>query len=375
MAEQTAKQPAQPAGNPVFEVGSTEQRDDPVRCGVIGLGRIGWCHHSQAIMQHGGFELVAVCDLEEERLAEANAACGCATTKRFEDVLANDAVELVIVATQSIDHEPMSIAASKAGKHVLCEKPAAQSAAGIRRMMAAARQAGKVLTMHHNYRLNPEFLYVREVIESGVLGRVFRIKRRNQGFSRRNDWQVLRKYGGGMTGNWGIHLVDQCLCLLDSEVDQVLGAVGRIFNPGDAEDDIKALIRAKSGMTLDIDMTSACAAPEPSWVVMGTCGTLWIQDGKARLRYFDPAALPALPVNDMHLAIGRRYGVVPGPDEVPWQEREEEIRPKGQYPSYYDNLYQAIRAGKELVVEPESALRTYQVLDLIRRGTPYEPAE
>jgi predicted dehydrogenase len=374
MAEET-KAAAQPAGNPVFEVGSAERVDNPIRCGIVGLGRIGWCHHAQILMQHGGFELKAVCDIEADRRAEAHAASGCATYERYADMLANPEVELVIVASQSIDHEPMSIMASNAGKHVLVEKPSAQSAAGIRRMMAAASAHGRLLTMHHNYRLNPEFLYVKETVESGVLGRVFRIKRRNQGFGRRNDWQVLRKYGGGMTGNWGIHLVDQCLCLMSSDVVDVLGDVNLIFNPGDAEDDIKALIRGANGMTLDIDMTSACAAPEPSWVVMGTQGTLWINGNTSHVRYFDPEKLPAITPNDLHLAIGRQYGVIPGPEVIPWEEREEKPVPQGKYPSFNDNLYAAIRESQPLVVEPASALKTYEVLDQIRMGTPFAPAE
>jgi scyllo-inositol 2-dehydrogenase (NADP+) len=381
MAKETAKttktaiKPAQSAGNPLLDVGSKKKIKNPIGCGIVGLGRIGWEHHAQIIMQHGGFGLAAVCDLEEDRLEEARQTAHCATYTRLEDMLKDEAVELIVVATPSIEHEPMTIQALKAGKHVLCEKPAAQSAAGIRRMIAAAKKSGKVLTMHHNYRLNPEFLYVREKIESGVLGQVLRIKRRNQNFGRRNDWQVLQKYGGGMTGNWGIHLVDQCLCLLDSEVQDVWGDVKHIFNPGDAEDDIKGLIRGKSGMTLDVDMTTANAAPEPSWVVMGTSGTLWIQGGKAHLKYFDPEKLPPVDPNDVPYALDRKYGVVPGPDKIPWQQKEEAIKPKKKYPSFYDNLFGAIREQKDLVVEPESALRTYEMLDLIRKDSEFAPSK
>jgi scyllo-inositol 2-dehydrogenase (NADP+) len=340
MAKEPVKKPVKSvaaAGNPLLYVGSRKRVKNPIGCGLVGLGRIGWEHHAQIIQRHGGFTLVAACDLEEDRLEEAKQALNCATYRCLGGMLEDEAVELVIIATPSIEHEAMTIQSLKSGKPVLCEKPAARSAAGIRRMIAAAKKSGTVLTMHHNYRLNPEFLYVREKIASGVLGQVLRIKRRNQGFGRRNDWQVLSKYGGGMTGNWGIHLVDQCLCLLDSPVQDVWGDVKHIFNPGDAEDDIKAIIRGKSGMTLDIDMTSANAAPEPSWVVMGTSGTLWIQDGKAHLRYFDPAKLPQVDPNDLPYAIDRKYGVVPGPDKIPWRQKAEAIKPKQKCSSFYDN--------------------------------------
>ena len=372
MAKAKSSKTKTPAGNPAFSVGFTKKVSNPVRCGVVGLGRIGWCHHSEIIRKHGGFELTAVCDIEEERLREAKEATGCATYRRLEDLLANKEVELVVVATQSIDHEPMAIKALKAGRHVLCEKPSAQSAKGIRRMIAASKKSGALLTMHHNYRLNPEFLHVREIIQSGALGRVIRLKRRVQNFARRNDWQVLRKYGGGMTGNWGIHLVDQCLQLLDSPIQDVWGDVKRIFNPGDAEDDIKALIRGKSGMTIDIDMTSACAAPEPTWCVMGTHGTLWILDGKLSIKRFAPSELPKIAVNDLRYAIGRQYGVIPA-ETIPWKLTEVDINPKGKYQTYYDNLYAAVRKGKRLLVEPESALVTYEVLDRVRKGSPFAP--
>ena len=357
-----------PVGNPAFDVGFTKKVSNPVRCGVIGLGRIGWAHHCSIIRQHGGFELGAVCDLEKSRREEALAANpGCVAYGSLKDILKDDSIELLVVSTQSVDHEDMAVQALKAGKHVLCEKPSALSAKGIKRMIAAARKAGRKLTMHHNYRLNPELLYVREVIESGAIGKPFRIKRRVQGFGRRNDWQTLLKYGGGMTGNWGIHLVDQCLQLLDSPVVEVWGVTRQVFNPGDAEDDIKAIIRCESGMLADIDMTSACAAPEPSWVVLGSCGTLWLQAGKAHLKRFNPKKLPRVKVNDLHYSIDRKYGVVPE-EVMPWEEREEEINPKGSYDTYYDNLYYALRKGRPLLVEPESALLTYQILDKIKRN-------
>ena len=130
-----------PVGNPAFDVGFTEKVSNPVRCGVVGLGRIGWCHHCETIMKHGGFEMTAVCDLEEQRRGEARKATGCATYCRIEDLHDDKTVKLVVVATQSIDHEPMAIKAFKAGKHVLCEKPSAKTANGIIRMIAAARKS------------------------------------------------------------------------------------------------------------------------------------------------------------------------------------------------------------------------------------------
>lgn len=366
------KKVASPSGNPAFDLGrlAASRIDDPIRCGVVGLGRIGWCHHAAIIRDHNGFCLTAVCDTVEERVAEAlDVEPGCAGYGRYTDLLKNGDVELVVVATQSKDHERMAIKALNAGKHVLVEKPATATAAGMDRMIAAAKKARRKLTVHHNYRLAADFLVVKETIESGKLGGVFRIRRRNAGFARRNDWQVLRKRGGGMTGNWGVHLVDQCLQLMNSPVEFVWGSVRQVVCPGDAEDDIKAIIQGKNGMVLDIDMTSADASKQPAWVVMGDRGTMWSEDGKFVVKRITGKRLPRLDVYDLSYAPERRYGIIGKPDRLAWKEEELPIKPSKKYESYYDNLYRAVRRGAGLVVEPDSARVTYDVLERIKKGS------
>jgi len=140
------------------------------------------------------------------------------------------------------------------------------------------------------------------------------------------------------------------------------------FNPGDAEDDIKAIIEGVNGVVIDVDMTSVDASKRPSWIVCGTRGTLWIQDGVIHLKY-TAKRLPKLEPNDMHLALGRKYGVQPKPDSIKWKEELREVKPRKKYASYYDNLYRAVREGGPLLVSPESARDTYDVLDRIKKGS------
>ena len=111
------------------------------------------------------------------------------------------------------------------------------------------------------------------------------------------------------------------------------------------------------------------AAPTPSWVVLGTAGTLWIQGKTAKMKVYDPAGLGEVSANDFPYAMDRKYGVTPDPDTIAWQEIEEDATPSGNYGTYYDNLYDGIRSGAPLLVEPVSVRRTYAVLDRVRRGT------
>lgn len=340
----------------------------PLRCGLIGAGRFGWGHHGQTLLQHPKFQLAAVCDLLPERVAAAVAASGCAGYARYEDLLADRRVELVVVATVSGLHERHVLQALKAGKHVLVEKPAALSAAGIDRMVRAARRSGTLLTVHHNRRLDPDLLLVREVIASGRLGRLFRVRRCLAGFSRRNDWQTLRKHGGGLMGNWGVHLVDQCLQLSPAPVRRVWGSVRHVWNPGDAEDDIKACVELKDGLVLDIEMTSACASVQPEWVVAGSTGTLSIQGGRARLLCFHPDHLPPMEAIDLPYYPAERPTPAASTAAIPWQDEEMPAEPRQKQPSFYDQLYAAVREGAPLLVTPESARRTYALMDRICAG-------
>src|SRR5207247_5899878 len=110
-----------------------------------------------------------------------------------------------------------------AGKHVIVEKPMAMSLAEADSMIAAAKRARKKLIVHQNYRFYPEFLHLKEIVDSGLIGRVFHIRNYITAFARRNDWQTLSKNGGGVLNNTCVHFLDQILQLLPGTVAQVMG--------------------------------------------------------------------------------------------------------------------------------------------------------
>jgi scyllo-inositol 2-dehydrogenase (NADP+) len=103
-------------------------------------------------------------------------------------------VDVIVVATPSHVHATQVLEALRQGKHVVCEKPLALSVADADRMIDAAREAGRVLTVFHNMRYWPDVAKVRQVVESGKLGRIVQIRLTMQRFARRWDWQTLREY-------------------------------------------------------------------------------------------------------------------------------------------------------------------------------------
>ncbi len=338
-----------------------------IRVAVAGLGRAGWGIHVAAMRGRKDFVITDVVDLEQARLAEAKAEFGCRTYKDWKRLLRESDAELAVIATQSRDHAPMTIEALRAGMHVLVEKPMATSLRDADRMIAVAKQTRRLLTVHQNARLARDYVHIQEVIKSGVLGKVFFVRRGGYGLQRRRDWQTLRKYGGGQLNNTAVHIIDQVVQLLGSPPKAAFGDLQQLINPGDVEDHVKVVVRGESGMVVEVESTMVCALPLPTWVVMGSRGTL-VSDGKtSQLRYTEAKKLPPVRPIDSHLVPTRRYGF----GEV-IKFVEETIPSVGTArKNYYDYLYDSLRKGRPLLVTPESVRNTIWVLQQARKGTEF----
>src|SRR5690606_17389909 len=136
---------------------------DQVRVGILGLGRSGWNIHAAGLRDlTDQFRVVAVADALAERREEAARDFGAATYTEPEQLLADDQVELVVVATPSHTHVPLGVAALQAGKHVIVEKPMGETVEDIDRLTEAAEAAGKVVTCFQNNRFEPSLLRSEE---------------------------------------------------------------------------------------------------------------------------------------------------------------------------------------------------------------------
>jgi len=249
--------------------------EKPIGVAVTGLGRAGWGIHVRQLRLRSDMRVVAATDPDGERRKQAEAELGCKSYVDYGEMLRQGDVELVVVATPSRQHSVDCQLAFAAGKHVVTEKPIAMNLAEADAMIAAGERARKMLFVHYNYRFYPEFYHLKEIVDSGIIGRVYHVRNYIAGFVRRNDWQTLTRNGGGLLNNHGTHNVDQILQLVPGKVTEVMGDMQHIASAGDAEDHIKALMRFDSGATADIEITMAqnVAVPFPKWIICGTCGT------------------------------------------------------------------------------------------------------
>ena len=345
-----------------------DSTDTPIRVGIAGLGRTGWRNHAFSLEYlKDKFKIVAVADPSPARQAEAAERFGCRAYGDFDSLVSGKDVEVMVVATPNLLHREQSIKALEAGMHVVCEKPFCPTVADADAMFESARKVGRVLIVFQSRRYALDFLKVRQVRQSGKLGRIVLIRIASHAFTRRWDWQTLKKCGGGLLGNYGAHYIDQALLLMGHTDPDVFCHMEHLLASGDAEDHVKVILRAEGAPMIDVEISSACAYPQAQWLVMGTSGGLTGSAKELRWKYVDLDLLPPRPV-DTAPTPDRSYNR----EDLPWQEetwRAPESGPPMAAPFYLD-LYETLRHGAPLAVTPESVRRQLVVLEKCRKLCP-----
>ncbi|MBP5300266.1 MAG: Gfo/Idh/MocA family oxidoreductase [Victivallales bacterium] len=265
-----------------------------IKIGVCGLGRIGRLGHIPELSElPQQYQLIAVADHAPERLNDLPApARNARTYPSLEAMLQDPEVEMVTIATRHPDHVPMALKILAANKIAVVEKPVATSVAEMEQLRQAALKHPHQLFFRHNRRFEHAFHKIRELLQTGLIGEVQYLKlHRSVGFCRRNDWMTMPEFYGGLLTNWGPHLIDQALQLLDSPVKNIWADVRHVISIGTGDDLFKILLTAENGRLADIEVSGCNALPGREVEVIGTRGTLVSEsstDGKIRVRHLDP---------------------------------------------------------------------------------------
>jgi scyllo-inositol 2-dehydrogenase (NADP+) len=346
-----------------------------IKVGVLGLGRSGYGIHVDAIKKMSEtFQVVTIYDPLEDRAAAVAGELGITQSASEEQLLNNPEVELVIVASPNRFHTGQALLALKAGKHVLCEKPFGLSLAESDLMIAASRTAGKVLQPFQQRRFEPDFLKVKEICESGLLGEIYQIRICWHGFARRWDWQTVRSCGGGALNNNGPHLLDHAMELFGNGEPEVWAETRRCLCSGDAEDHLKAVIYAAGHPTIDIELSSIFPFPQDRWLVCGSKGGLHGTGSKLEWKWVDFSTMPERKV-ELASTPDRSYNYEPLVwHEDSWQAESKADAGSGAAPAVqqvitlYSSLYRTIREGVAQEITPESVRQRVALMEKIRKS-------
>ncbi|MEI7025022.1 Gfo/Idh/MocA family protein [Paenibacillus sp. y28] len=227
-----------------------------IKVAVIGCGSISKHRHIPEYAAIPEVELVAFCDIRLERAQAYAGQYGARAYSSYEELLAKEQLDAVSVCTPNALHAPVAIAAANAGVHVLVEKPMATTSDEAEAMIEAARRNNVVLMIGHNQRLMPPHVKAKEILQSGVLGKVLSF-RTSFGHPGPEGWSIdgrdswfFRKADAAMgaMGDLGVHKSDLIRWLLADEVAQVSAFVGTVDKKDtDVDDNAICVLRMRSG--------------------------------------------------------------------------------------------------------------------------------
>lgn len=333
---------------------------------VIGYGGMGgW--HTQHLLKSDVFELAGIYDIKEEKraLAESRGIHAYATR---EELLADPKIELVTVATPNDSHEEIVVAALKAGKNVISEKPVTMSLDSLERMIAVADACGKIFTVHQNRRFDVDYLAMKQLHDSGEIGEVIDIESRIHG-SRGipSDWRGEKEHGGGMLYDWGIHLIDQALMILGWDVDSVNCRFDHITNQ-EVDDGFRLDLLMKSGARAYIEVGTYNFIAMPRFYMRAKGGTAMITDWREEAQvvkckhWHESEVIPVQTAAGLTKTMAPRDSVTVDTYRVP--------RPASDVHDYYRNIARAIDG-----LEPQFVTHEQMRIDLRVIMCAFESAE
>jgi len=274
-----------------------ERRERPWGVAIVGTGLISR-FHARAVADVPGAQLVAVCSRERSRAEAFAREFGCEACDSRSGMLARRDIDVLMIATPSGAHLEAAVAAAKAGKHVLCEKPLEITAARVDEMIAAHRASGTQLGCTFQLRYMPVLQPIREALREGRLGTltyagVYVPWWRSEAYYSDSAWHGTRQLdGGGALMNQAIHMID-LLCDLLPPVRSVAAFTSNVGHAGiETEDAATAALRFEGGAVgVVYGTTSSWPGQSKRLEISGTRGTVvLVEDGLAVFEFQDKRA-------------------------------------------------------------------------------------
>jgi predicted dehydrogenase len=349
---------------------------DKLKFGIIGCGWIGFGKHLPSLAKQPDAEITGCCDIIKERAEQAAKEFGTKTKvyTDYREMLKDESIDVIHIATPNMTHRELTVTALEAGKHVLCEKPMAVLAEDAKAMLAAAKKAGKKLTIGHQWRYRPACMYLRELSLQGYFGEIYFAKShsvRRGGVPTWGDYLIKTRNGGGCLADVGGHSLDLTLWVMNNyELKSVTATMyrklwdrpeGNMWGPWDpnkfeVEDAAFGFITMKNGATIIEECSWALNMTEPGVGDMKTtiCGT------KAGADMDDPGGLK---INSVEA--GKQ--VVKHPTlSFPPIKSVYVMPPAGDYEAR--QWIDCIKNYTDPVVLPEQALVVTQIIDAMYKS-------
>ena len=288
----------------------------PVKIGVIGLGRSFFTRHLPILRKlNGFFKLTAICDIAKERRTIVEKEFpDVHTYRQISDMLDDPDIDIIDIALPTADHVSVAIDSLNRNRWTMVETPIATSIDDLNRVRAAAVKSRNKLLFFMPEVFSPDFLLAKQVMamKESPLDEIHEICVRNYDYIRRDDWQTIKRCGGGSSWYHGPAAVFQAYDLLKPfPPAQLWSELKRVASLGDAEDFTRIILRTRTQLTARIEINGGYLGErKPSFSLTGLRGNFSVFPGESEgvIRAIDPefkfprrrSSVRMPPLDDMH---------------------------------------------------------------------------
>lgn len=337
-----------------------------IRLGIAGFGFMGHCDADMMnTFSDDEIKLVAVADINPAQMEDAPE--GVLRFNCVEEMLKGADINTVMISTPNPSHLELVEACARAGKHIICEKPAAMTVEQFDKMVEVTKENGVLFTVHQQRRWDKDYCVMKQVYDRNMVGDVYIIKSQLYGFNgNMHDWHVYPEMGGGMLYDWGVHLIDQILQMVESPVESLYADLKNVINER-VDDYFKIIMKFKNGVTAEIELGTYYLTPKRCWFIGGTKGSALIDDFAANGKIVRTAhLLENVPGRITMTAAGPTRSFGPAAPGLLTEEPLPEVIVSHR--DYFVHFIQAYAGKEELLIKPEQVRRVLAVMEAVRES-------
>ncbi len=341
-----------------------------VRFGIVGLGM--GRGRAQIVKDTPGAELVAVCDIWEERGRQAQQELGCEWIRDYDEMLKRDDIDVIGVWTPSGMHCDFAVRALQAGKHVCMTKPMDIHVAACDAAIEAAEKAGLVLAVDFESRYSPINHQIRSALQSGAIGKVIAAVLLMRWFRGQNyydsgmpqGWRSRLETEGGSLANQAVHYLDLLQWWL-GPVEWVFGRKGTYGHNIETEDACVCMLKFASGAMATL-LTTTCSFPDlgTEIAITGTTGTVAWKDGK--ITVFEAAKSTAEFGADQAQYVRPEFAEAP--DSVQLDPGDFAV-PADLPGNIIEDMLGAVTQGKPVQCDGYEGRKTVQIIEAVYKSS------
>ncbi|MCG6980263.1 MAG: Gfo/Idh/MocA family oxidoreductase [Deltaproteobacteria bacterium] len=341
---------------------------------TLGAGLLGYAQsvgkaHGLGIEATAGLQLMSACDLDQQRLMQAQIDFPQVKACNSAKALAADAeVELVIIATPPNTHASLSLQMMAAGKHVICEKPLAISGKETAAMVEMAERQRVHLSCHQNRRWDVDYLAIKQALAEGLIGELFHLEMFVGGFNHPcGYWHSHDVISGGTAYDWGAHYLDWVVSLIPQEISAVISTrQNRVWHDVTNADQERIQIRFSGGQEAEFIHSDIAAALKPKWYLLGTEGAIVGHWRDVSTYEIDPVLYyhqHTIPATEMvpDLTVHRRHHS----GQIVAQKLA--LPPREHY-LFHRNLADHLLSGEPIVAPLEDSVKVIAILEAASRS-------